>query len=415
MSDTRSIGHTVIPPAVMFLADVPMGETNSGAEQVLWQQAKGLVAQGVSVSAVCRSNDSSKKRFQHFGGVDMAHYFAPPARPIPFAFKTLTRSSRLFSKLADNHRIGAVIAHQPFTCAAVLLRHGHRIKRLIYVAHSPIRREYLESVGSGAAKMTHRMAAAMRGWVESFCLSNADRVITLSQYMKNTLTEEHPYIKGKVVVIPGGVDLERFHWNGDRDAAKLRLGLPPNRIHLLTVRNLEARMGLTQLVHAVSRLKAHIPDIHLTIGGSGPECERLHRLVKELDLDSYVQLVGYIPETQLPIFFAAADFFIMPTQALEGFGLVTLESWAAGTPVIGTPVGAIPEVLSTFDSRFVLASADIDALAAGIERAIIEDYRNSACYAQLRHAVHRHAEENFSWALHVDSLIRLIGDKKRDS
>jgi glycosyltransferase involved in cell wall biosynthesis len=74
-------------------------------------------------------------------------------------------------------------------------------------------------------------------------------------------------------------------------------------------------------------------------------------------------MLGFVPEADLPALYAAADFSVVPTVALEGFGLVTVESLASGTPVLGTPVGATPEILEPLDHRFVFAAATAEAMA----------------------------------------------------
>src|SRR5206468_2298455 len=68
--------------------------------------------------------------------------------------------------------------------------------------------------------------------------------------------------------------------------------------------------------------------------------------------------------------YASADLFVLPTQALEGFGLVTLEALACGTPVVGTPVGATPGLLTPLDGALVTDGPRADELAAAIVRAL---------------------------------------------
>ncbi len=66
--------------------------------------------------------------------------------------------------------------------------------------------------------------------------------------------------------------------------------------------------------------------------------------VARLGLGDAVTLTGRIDDNALVRHYQAADLFALPTQAYEGFGMVTLEALACGTPVVGTPVGATPEI-----------------------------------------------------------------------
>ena len=74
-------------------------------------------------------------------------------------------------------------------------------------------------------------------------------------------------------------------------------------------------------------------------------------------------MVGRVSDEELQEWHRAADLFVLPTVAYEGFGLVTAEALASGTPVVGTPVGATPELLVPLDARLVSRGTDAPALA----------------------------------------------------
>ena len=62
-----------------------------------------------------------------------------------------------------------------------------------------------------------------------------------------------------------------------------------------------------------------------------------------------MRLLGFVAEEDLPWLYRACDISIVPSVALEGFGLPTIESLAAGTPVLVTPIGGLPETVSELD------------------------------------------------------------------
>ena len=79
-------------------------------------------------------------------------------------------------------------------------------------------------------------------------------------------------------------------------------------------------------------------------------------------------MLGLVSDDVLPIMYGAADAFVLPTAALEGFGLIAVEALACGTPVLATPVGAIPELLSDVEPAWLAADATGEAIASLVGR-----------------------------------------------
>ena len=94
-------------------------------------------------------------------------------------------------------------------------------------------------------------------------------------------------------------------------------------------------------------------------------------------LQEHVRLLGRIPDDELVRWYRSATLVVMPTQELEGFGLTTAEAFACGTPVVGTPAGATPEILEPIDPRLVTRDTTPEALAEGIV-AMLRDQKHSA-------------------------------------
>jgi glycosyltransferase involved in cell wall biosynthesis len=88
-------------------------------------------------------------------------------------------------------------------------------------------------------------------------------------------------------------------------------------------------------------------------------------------LGEHVRLIGFVSDEDLPLFYRAADVSVVPSVALEGFGLVAAESLAAGTPCLVTPVGGLPEVVGGLSAGLVMKSASVDDMAAAIRAALL--------------------------------------------
>lgn len=199
---------------------------------------------------------------------------------------------------------------------------------------------------------------------------SADRIITLSDAFKKVVVQRYGVSPEVVHVVPGAIDTDAADPKISRVEARERLGWPLDRPIVLTMRRLVRRVGVDVLLEAIGKLQKDAPkrfsDALFLIGGSGPLKEELSRRIAELRLENHVRLLGFVPDEQLSTAYRAADFSIVPTQSLEGFGLVTIESMAAGTPVVVTPVGSLPEIMLPLDPNLVLSGAGADAIAEGL-------------------------------------------------
>jgi glycosyltransferase involved in cell wall biosynthesis len=210
-------------------------------------------------------------------------------------------------------------------------------------------------------------------WIENRVYCHCDRFIVLSKAFGNILHQTYRVPWHKIYVIPGGVNTVLFQPSQSRTQARALLQWPQDRFILFTARRLVHRMGLDNLLNALAIVRQKKVDIWLAIAGNGPLRVHLERQIQELGLSQHVQLLGFLPDKQLPLAYQAADFTIVPSQSLEGFGLVVVESLACGTPVLGTPVGGMQEILTAFSPQLIADSVQTHAIAHQIEAVIRGD------------------------------------------
>jgi glycosyltransferase involved in cell wall biosynthesis len=180
-----------------------------------------------------------------------------------------------------------------------------------------------------------------------------------------------------------------------------------DRTILFTVRNLVPRMGLENLLRAVELLIPSQPKLMLVIGGEGPLRARLQEDIRQKNLHKVVRLVGFVPESQLSTYYQASDLVLMPSLRLEGFGLVMVEALACGTPVLGTPVGAIPEVLNQVDPILVADGVDGPSIAQALEQVLarLQDAEEAARLAKKGRTL---VERRYNWTQHCSELARML-------
>ncbi len=234
---------------------------------------------------------------------------------------------------------------------------------------------WAEEMRVQSSSLKRRLVSTVAKQIETAVYRRADRVITLSEAFRQLLHEQYGVPLSRIRVVPGALHLDRYLAASPRAEARQRLGWPADRTVLLSVRRLAKRMGLELLIDAVAEVRAEFPQVLLLIGGKGPEADRLQERIAERQLGENVRLLGFVPEEELPLAYAAADVSVVPTTALEGFGLITAESLACGTPVLGTPVGATPEILRPLDPNLVFEAPTVRAMAERIRQVLRGEIR----------------------------------------
>lgn len=240
-----------------------------------------------------------------------------------------------------------------------------RLRRLPHVVHFP-GPWAAESREEGAG----RLSTLAKWGVERTVYRSAQRVIVMSDAFAEVAADTYGVAADRIRVIPGAADLRRFHVEATRERARRMLGWPVDRPLLLSVRRLVHRTGVDRLIEAMRRVRATVPDVLLLIGGTGALRVALEARVHALDLEESVRFLGYIPDESLPVAYRAADLNVIPTTALEGFGLTAVEALAAGTPSVVTPVGGLPEILAPLCPGLVCASIAARDIGAGLIAAL---------------------------------------------
>lgn len=382
---------------LLLVADVSPIAVLGGGERVLREHALRLRKRGHEVTVLCRAPGPGAPEAVRLDGVEVLHVPADRSRPWTWLFGAGRRAGRMAATLPAD----VVIAHQPITAWGVA---RHVAAPLIYVFHSPAGEEYRTRHPGGPAR---RAPAALLRGIEARVLVRADRVVVLSEFSRAQVARFHHLDATEVIRIPGGVDPAVFRPAQDRAALRRRLDLPPDGPLLVTVRNLVPRMGLEDLIRGMPAITSAFPDATLLIGGAGPLRGDLERLAEAAGVAARIRFLGYVPEDRLPDLLGAADLFVLPTRMLEGFGLVTVEALACGTPVIGTPVGATPEILGPLGAGLLLPGVGSEPLAAGILARLRADEAAPEAAAALRRACREHAL-TYDWERAVEMLEGLV-------
>lgn len=187
-------------------------------------------------------------------------------------------------------------------------------------------------------------------------LSRAEAVTAPSRYVLDDLRTRFGLAGGEVV--PNGVHLDAPV--GDAP------DVPPGPV-VLAVGRLERMKGFDLLLDAVHAMDA--PEVRVVIGGDGVERDVLGAQARRLGLSDRVHLPGRLTAPEVSAAMRAADVVVVPSRQ-EAFGIVALEAWRAGTPVIGTCHGGMPEFITDGQDGLVVDPTDTSQLVRALRRVL---------------------------------------------
>ncbi len=140
--------------------------------------------------------------------------------------------------------------------------------------------------------------------VEGLVVNRARLVLVFSQFMQE-LEAAHSPVLERLIQLNGAVDIDRFHPDISVERSREFLDWPVDATILLTVRNLEPRMGIENLLNAVASLGGE--ELILYVVGRGSMREELENLARARGISARTRFLGYVPDDGLPVMYRAAD------------------------------------------------------------------------------------------------------------
>ncbi len=281
--------------------------------------------------------------------------------PIPrkiTALKLIWKSYKITKKLLDEQNYALVHCHSPIgsiICRLANLKSkNYKTTRMIYTAHG----------------FHFFKGGPLTSWflfypIEKHLSRYTDTLITINN-------EDYELARNKfkaqnVVKVPGvGVDTQKYQSASiDRDEFRKELGLQNTDILILSVGELCDRKNHAVIIHALHQLKN--PQIHYAIVGKGALATQLEKLIRELNMQQQVILLGF--RADIPNLCKAADLFAFPSKR-EGLGLAAIEAMAAGLPIITSNINGINDYSIDGVTGYSCSPNDVDAFAISIQRCI---------------------------------------------
>ena len=236
----------------------------------------------------------------------------------------------------------------------------------------------------------HDLRAKFRNqWLLGLTLHLVHHLVTCNATMARYYSKHYHLKPSGIHVMPNWVNLARFSNLPDRAALRAELGWPQDKKVVLFLHRLSERKGAHQIVPVAQELFRGNPLLQsqcfFIVVGGGPYRRKLEDEIRDAGLAEQFKVTGWVPNREVPKFFAAADLYMMPSVE-EAFGRTLLEAMASGCAITAMDVGGVRDVLSPAQQRFLVPEADGQAMAAALELFLTDDaLRNELAIEGRRH------------------------------
>lgn len=348
-----------------------------GAGTVCFHNARELAARGHEVHIFT-------------AGMDGAPAYEVQSRVFVHRLRVLFRIGNMpvLSNLASILKDFDVIhLHYPFILGAELVSLGALLSKtpLVISFHNDLVGEKTRAIlfrwyQNISARLTVSRAARL-------CVLSTDHFE--SSRLRRSLSRKGT----KIVELPNGVDLDHFHPRQPSDQIRKKYGIPEHAKLVLFVAALDRAhhfKGLDILLNAVQELPS---NIWLLAVGDGDLRKEYEMQAKDLGIANRVVFAGAVQHESLPAYFQSADVTVLPSLQTESFGLVLVESFACGTPVIATCLPGVRTVVDNGQDGLLVDPGSSALVTGTIQKLMADDKLRIAMGQRGRKKV----EEKYGW------------------
>jgi len=225
-----------------------------------------------------------------------------------------------------------------------------------------------------------------------FVFSRADFIVCQSDYWKklfiSSLYSSNEF-ESRFIVIYNWIDLENYTDVANKNLFKEN---PSNKeIKILYLAWVDRAKGIFDLIDAVANLKDKLTNFKVIVAGDGKDFDNAVLYVSKLNLEPYIQFLGWVNSQQKLELFSTSDIFVLPSY-FEGSPNSLLEAISSGIPSISTNVGSIPEMLRNSAGNVLFIPGDVELFSKHIyDLSVNQQYRNQVASNQYMQALNNHS------------------------
>jgi glycosyltransferase involved in cell wall biosynthesis len=239
-----------------------------------------------------------------------------------------------------------------------------------------------------------RLKRRLKHWLASFALSRCDRVVVLTDGLRDLVVRRYRVAAERVAVLPSGTDTGLFVPQ-DAASCRRRMGLAPDRDYIGFVGSFYRYQGLQCLLNAMVIIRRTIPSVHLLLVGDGEAAPELKQQADRLALNPCITWAGRVPYQDVPLWIGAMTLCVAPFRGDRGetSPVKIFDYLACGKPVIAS---AIPSVSAKFVGNVGVALVPPDDPAA-LAQAVLSLMNDPSRQSSMAEMGRRFVEQGFSW------------------
>lgn len=266
-----------------------------------------------------------------------------------------------------------------------------------------VRKTFFTDQGSHPEGFVPAPAAFWKRVVGRMVTWPMNRVVCISDYNLNCCVTRGYVAPGRVCRLYNSVDTRRE--SGDPSSFRARHAIPRDRAVVLQVGSLTLEKGVPDLLDAARLVVAAEPSAHFVLVGDGPLRDESARRAEQTGIGDRITWTGLLSDPIGEGAYAAADVVCQLSRWQEGFGYTIAEAMACGKPVVGSRVGAIPELIDDGVSGFLVAPRN----AAEVADKVLRLLQDPQLRLKMGSAARLIAQQRFDLARNIAELVWLYG------
>lgn len=389
-----------------------LGRTDTGGQVVyVLELAKAISKMEIKVDIYTRWFDKNKKQVDPVPGypeVNIIRIKAGPWEFIPkeFIYEVLPVLSTNMINFIKENKLDYDLYHGHYVDAGIVaIDVAKAFKKPSYFTAHSLGAWKKDQMGGDPTEMEKKFNFEHRIREERriFNAATAQTVTSIVQLEK--LDELYGYTANNIVDIPPGVDIHTYDLPG-KDELNQKTKLPKR--YVFCISRIDTNKGHDFLLNAFDLVRKKIDNIDLVIGGGSPNpksreidlYQKMKDIINEKGMQDRVQLIGYVPDELMPIYYQQSDMFVLPSL-FEPFGMTTQEAMACGKAVIASKFGGIRNVIEHGINGLLVDPSDPTEFAD----AMIGLLNDSSKLEMVGENAYHTVQDNFSWEAIADRFI----------